>query len=316
MRKTIYTLFLFAVIIGGKLYANDYYWDYINALTKDDYQTAQAIINKNIGSMSLQDKKLILNFTITYSYGISTFNILNLLFSNKILPCDFDLFTAINRNHSNEVIEMIIRNGAKPNGEILLAAMEKQRFDLAKQFINAKVNVNYRYPLTKNYADGMTALLYAAKYNNFEMVKLLVENGANINTGAADGSTAFSIAMKNDNNEICGYLAKHGAIVTVNNSASAPLNQGISGLGGNPAVNFQGGSFRLSGSANTMKLTGNANSGNVSYADVANSRVINGLYKINGNNLSIITEGGTFVYKMDPNNSFSGYGEVWVKVGN
>jgi hypothetical protein len=49
---------------------------------------------------------------------------------------------------------------------------------------------------------------------------------------------------------------------------------------------------------------------------MANNRINNGLYRINGNNITIIIDGHTFVYKMDSNISFSGYGETWVRTGN
>jgi len=73
------------------------------------------------------------------------------------------------------------------NGEILLLTMEKQRFILAHQFIESGIDVNYQYPLTKSYADGMTPLLYAVKWDNFDLVKLLLEHGANINARAKNG---------------------------------------------------------------------------------------------------------------------------------
>jgi len=65
-----------------------------------------------------------------------------------------------------------------------------------------------------------------------------------------------------------------------------------------------------------MKFTGNQNSGNVNYVNMANNRVIKGFFKINGSNLTIIMEGHTFEYRVDSNESFSGNGEVWVRIGN
>ena len=308
-------LFLFQI---GILYANDYYWDLINSFIYSDFRKTETIINENISSMSAQDKRLVMNFALTYSRGENAGNVLNLLLSKNILPNSFDLYTAVSRNQSNAVIQSIMQSGARPNGEILLLAMEKQRFDLARLFIASGSDVNYRYPLTRNYADGMSPLLYACKWNNFEITRLLVENGANINTRAADGSTVLSIAETNGNNEMYNYLIEHGAVAAPNN-VSPPQNAGLIETLENQAVNFQIGTYRPVGGVNySMRFSGHANSGSVSYANNSAGRVYTGIYRINGNNLTIIMEGQTFetTYRIDSNTSFSGNGEVWMRVNN
>jgi hypothetical protein len=229
------------------------------------------------------------------------------------------LYTAINRNQTNAVIQIIMQSGARPNGEILLLAMEKQRFDLAGLFIVTGVDVNYKYPLSRNYADGMTALLYACKWNNFEITRLLVENGADINARTADGNTALTMAAANGNSEIYNYLVEHGAVETRNNVVTPPRNTGIIDILENQAASFQTGTYRPAGGVNySMRFTGNANSGSVSYANITAGRVYNGVYRINGNNLTILIEGYAFeiIYRIDSGTSFSGNGEAWVRVNN
>ena len=300
------------------IYADDYKWDLVNALANNDYQKIEAIIKDNVKSMSAAEKRLVMNFTLTYSSGETTLRTVNLLAGYNILPNSYDLYTAINRNQSNNVIQLLMQKGAKPNGEILLSATEKQRFDLAKQFVLAGVNVNYQYPSGKSYSDGMTPLLYACKWNNLELTKILVENGANINTRAADGSTALSIAQENGNNAISSYLTEHGAIDTRNNIVPSSQNNGIANVLDNRVMNFKIGTYRLSSNNASMKFTGNANanSGSVSYANISNNSVNNGVYRINGNTLTIVIDTYTFVYKIDSNESFSGNGEIWVRTGN
>jgi ankyrin repeat protein len=207
-----------------------------------------------------------------------------------------------------------LRNGAIPNGEILLLAMEKQRFDLAKQFIETGVDVNYQYPLSKSYADGMTALLYASKWENFELVKLLVEHGANVNISAVDGNTALSIARINNNDTIYNYLIEHGGTEQADNNTSLE-NTGISSLlDNNETIAFQKGTYRLFNGNMDIKFLENTNSGNINYTK--NGKLNNGLYRIEGTNLTIIMEGRTFVYKIVSNMSFSGNGEEWIRIGN
>jgi ankyrin repeat protein len=304
------------ILFTGISYADDYKWDLVNALINNDFQKIETIIKSNIDTLLESEKRLVMSFTLTYSYRETTVKTLNLLFSNNIFPNNFDLYTAINRNQSNDVIQLLLQNGSKPNGEILLLAMEKQRFDLAKQFIETGVDVNYQYPLSKNYADGMMPLLYASKWNNFELVKLLVEKGANINARAKDGNTALTMAQTNGNNEIYNYLTEHGAVEPRNNAASPQQSTGIAGMLDNQVTDFQIGTYLLSGGGSSMKFTGNSKSGSISYANITSNKISNGFYRVNGNNITIIIDGYTFVYKMDSNVSFSGNGETWVRTGN
>jgi hypothetical protein len=311
IRKVIIlSIFLF---FSETVYAEDYKWDLINAMVKNDLEKIENIIKTNIAAMSVSDKRLVMSFALNYSSGENTLRVCELLLKYNISPNAFDLYTAINRNRQNNTIQFLLQNGASPNGEILLLTMERQRFDLAKQFIEMNVDVNYRYPLTSNNADGMTPLLYASKWENLEMVKLLVEHGANTNIQAVNGDTALSIARKNNNGVIYNYLAEHGAIEQVNNS---PLqNTGISSmLDSNKPANFQRGTYRLSNGTMEIKFLGNLNSGNINYT--RNGKLNNGSYKIEGNNLTIIMENRTFVYKIDSDVSFSGNGEIWARIGN
>jgi ankyrin repeat protein len=318
MKKSCFAVIVLLILFTGIVYADDYKWDLVNALINDDFQKIETIIKGNIDTMPASEKRLVMNFTLTYSYRETTVKTLNLLLSYNIFPNNFDLYTAINRNQSNTVIQLLLQNGSKANGEILMLTMEKQRLDLAKQFIETGIDVNYQYPLSKNYADGMTPLLYASKWNNFELIKLLVEKGANINVKAKDGNTALTMAQTNGNNEIYNYLIEHGAVEPRNNAAfpSQTQSTGIAGMLDNQITAFQRGTYRLSGGSSSMKFTGNSNSGSISYVNMTNNKVNNGLYRINGNNITISIDGYTFVYKMDSNASFSGNGEIWVRAGN
>jgi hypothetical protein len=312
MRK----IFLCVIILAfsEKIYTDEYRWDLINALVRSDLETIESIIKTNITTMSVTDKRLVMNFALNYSSGDNTLRVCELLLKYNIRPDAFDLYTAINRNRQNSTIQFLLQNGAVPNGEILLLTMERQRYDLARQFIKAGVDVNYQYPLSRNYADGMTPLLYASKTENFEIVKLLVEHGANINIQAVNGDTALSIARRNKNDTIYNYLIEHGANELVNNNIPLQNTGILSILDNNELVNFQRGTYRPFNGTMEIKFLGNTNSGNINYT--RNGRLNDGLYRIDGNNLTIIMENRTFVYKIDSNVSFSGNGEMWVRIGN
>jgi len=60
-----------------------------------------------------------------------------------------------------------------------------------------------------------TALAYACKYNHNEVIKLLVDSGANVNQTVNVGSTPLQIALNNDNTEIAEYLISHNADIDI-----------------------------------------------------------------------------------------------------
>jgi len=311
-RKVFFSLTLI-VFLCGPVSADDYKWDLIDALYRSDLETIDNILKANINTMPAAEKRLVMNFAMNYSSGENTVKVCELLLKYDIRPTSFDLYTAINRNRQNSAVQFLLQNGAVPNGEILLLTMEKQRFDLARQFIESGVDVNYQYPLIRNYADGMTPLLYASKWNNLEIVRLLVERGANVNTRAVNGDTALSLAQKNNNNAISNFLIERGAVEMANNTPSQ--NTGIAGMN-DQGINFQNGSYRLSGSTKYIRFSGNAATGTVNYVDIMNSISDNGIYRITGNNLTVSMGGRTYAYRLDSNESFSGNGEIWVRTGN
>ena len=163
MKNPLFPIFILLLSLSQTTYADDYKWSLIDAMMKNDLETIENIINTNITTMTVTDKNLVMNFAMNYSSGENTLKVCQLLLKYNIRPSAYDLYTAVSRNRQDGAIQFLLQNGAVPNGEILLLAMEKQRFDLAKQFIEAGADVNYRYTLTKNYADGMTPLLYAVK---------------------------------------------------------------------------------------------------------------------------------------------------------
>jgi hypothetical protein len=300
--------------LAGNLFAIDYQWDFVNAVSKADLPAIEKIIKTNINTMSALDKRVVMNFAVIYARGETALKVFDILQKHNIQPDSFDLYTAIDKNQSDSVIQFLLNNGIEANGEILLLAMEKQRFNFAQQFIKAKVDVNYQYASTKPYADGMTSLLYAVKYDNFELVKLLLENGSNIDAVAKDGNTALSLAQKNENNIIYNYLTEHGATQVGHNVQQPPQNTGIASVLDNQVLDFQTGTYRIFGKNIDIKFSGGKQSGNISY--ILNGRANKGFYRIENKNISITMEGRTFTYNMDSNASFSGNGEVWVRIGN
>lgn len=60
-----------------------------------------------------------------------------------------------------------------------------------------------------------TALAYACKYGHSDIVKFLVENGANVNETVNTGSTPLAVALLAGNFDIADYLVKNKADVNI-----------------------------------------------------------------------------------------------------
>lgn len=69
----------------------------------------------------------------------------------------------------------------------LFVAISKGDVATVKKFVEYGVNVNE----SKN---GMTPLMYAARYNNAEIAKFLIEKGADISAKDNNGYTALKLA--------------------------------------------------------------------------------------------------------------------------
>lgn len=58
---------------------------------------------------------------------------------------------------------------------------------------------------------GPSLIAEAARNNNLEVIKFLVEHGANVDTMNGDAYTALLFSIKNGNDKIFDYLFNHGA---------------------------------------------------------------------------------------------------------
>jgi hypothetical protein len=325
-RLCMVALVLCAFFAAPGLGADDFKWNLVNALTKNDIQTSKSLIQEHTAGMSDAEKRLVVNFVLNYTRGENTKKLLEFLNTNSVSISQFDLYTALNRSHEDGVIQFILDQGIPPNGEILLLAAEKQRFGFVRKFAEMGADVNYRYPQNKAYADGMTALLYAARWNNFELVQFLVERGANINWYARDGSSAASIAYENGHMPVYTYLKEKGAdfepeqaVQTVPDANALPLRTsggtGVSALLNSQAPALRNGTYRLPGNAVEISLAGNANPGTIRYINSL-GKESSGFFLVDGSILTLVMEGRSFTYRIVSDASFSGNGETWVRTGD
>jgi len=93
------------------------------------------------------------------------------------------------------------------DGSIIIAMSEVQSYQLAKLLIDKGVDINYK---TKR---GKTALMIASSESNLDTVKLLIDSGADLNLVSDGGGSALTYAAQKGNLEIAKLLLRRGANV-------------------------------------------------------------------------------------------------------
>lgn len=104
-------------------------------------------------------------------------------------------------NAQLEKYEVVTFKDATP----LCTAISKGDILIVRKFIEYGANVNEK-------SNGMTPLMIAARYNNVEILKLLIENGAKVDIQNENGFTALKFAQLSNATEaatfLSGYLKK------------------------------------------------------------------------------------------------------------
>lgn len=127
--------------------------------------------------------------------------------------CSFD---------SMEALKLLLDNGASADGgsvkgEPLNDACLYGKTEIAQYLADKGANVNLVY----KYKDGSstdTALLQAVKSGSYEIIKLLVQHGAEVNYKDADGNTVLMNACMYGSKNIIEYLIQKGAKINDQNS--------------------------------------------------------------------------------------------------
>ena len=116
-----------------------------------------------------------------------------------------------------DVVALLIAKGAYINTEdayskdtALKAAACVGNSELVKILINAGADLNVKD------RDGYTALHLAARNKRIEAVELLIKAGADLNTESERGDTPMDEALGYTHNDVVGLLALHGARINKN----------------------------------------------------------------------------------------------------
>ena len=109
------------------------------------------------------------------------------------------------RDGQTEIIELLRVHGAKKGFSNLLRAINSGDIEQVKLLISQGADVN-----TKNNA-GQTLLHIACRSGNKEVVEFLIDQGANINSKSNRDLTPLDLAQRAGHTEIVELLEKHGA---------------------------------------------------------------------------------------------------------
>ena len=123
--------------------------------------------------------------------------------------------------NSFESIKILLENGADVNakGDDGMNAFIQSTFGILSKKVLTEVmdlllenGANVNSALISKNAAGWTALHFAAVNGDYDLVKYLLSRGANVNHTSDEGSTALSLARQEKYKEIISLLKEHGAL--------------------------------------------------------------------------------------------------------
>ncbi len=123
----------------------------------------------------------------------------------------YDGFTALSLAaffNQTDIAKLLVDKGADPNlhatnptkVNALHAAVAKENYELCRLFIEKGVDVNAVQ------TQQVTALHAAAQRGNLKLIKLLVENGAIVHSKMENGDTSIDIAKREGHRHVEEYL--------------------------------------------------------------------------------------------------------------
>ncbi|MCH5600242.1 ankyrin repeat domain-containing protein [Niabella ginsengisoli] len=127
------------------------------------------------------------------------------------------LFKAVENSDVEKVIELL-EKGEDPNAYSkdglfpLWRAAADNNIEIAKILLKRGANVKQRDKIKPAFS---TAISYPCQEGYLDMVKLLVENGADVNIKEFRDFTPIRIAARNGHLDIVKYLADKGAVIDI-----------------------------------------------------------------------------------------------------
>ena len=180
--------------------------------------------DKNSINFALIDNKTPLIIAVGNSY-LETAKIL-IENGADVNSVDFEGWSALSyavNNGDIEIAKLLLTNKAKIKDELLLAIKSpivESRIDMMKLLIDNGANINYTDE------NEFTPLNIAIETGDMELTKFLITNGANVNSLMQDGVSLIVYAISQNNMDLLQILIENGA--NVNNTtgdywAGSPL---------------------------------------------------------------------------------------------
>lgn len=126
---------------------------------------------------------------------------------------DFEGWSALSyavNNGDIEIAKLLLTNKAKIKDELLIAIKSpivESRINIIKLLIDNKANINYTDE------DEFTPLNIAIEIGDMELTKFLITNGANVNSLMQDGVSLIGYAIAQNNMDLLQILIENGANV-------------------------------------------------------------------------------------------------------
>ena len=192
----------------------------LESLSQNSAKIMQMIIDK-------VDKKLINDSLegktpLIIAVGNSYIDTAKILIENgaDVNAIDFEGWRALSyavNNGDIEIAKLLLENKAKIKDELLIAIKSpivESRINMMKLLIDNKANINYTDE------NGFTPLNIAIESGDMELTKFLITNGANVNSLMQDGVSLIGYAIAQNNMDLLQILIENGANVNNTNGDS------------------------------------------------------------------------------------------------
>ena len=173
--------------------------------------------DKNIINDSLEGKT-----PLIIAVGNSYIDTAKILIENgaNINAVDIEGWSALSyavNNGDIEIAKLLLENKAKIKDELLIAIKSpivESRINMMKLLIDNKANINYTDE------NGFNPLNIAIESGDMELTKFLITNGANVNSLMQDGVSLIGYAIAQNNMDLLQILIENGANVNYTNGDS------------------------------------------------------------------------------------------------
>ena len=173
--------------------------------------------DKNIINDSLEGKT-----PLIIAVGNSYIDTAKILIENgaNINAVDIEGWSALSyavNNGDIEIAKLLLENKAKIKDELLIAIKSpivESRINMMKLLIDNKANINYTDE------NGFNPLNIAIESGDMELTKFLITNGANVNSLMQDGVSLIGYAIAQNNMDLLQILIENGANVNNTNGDS------------------------------------------------------------------------------------------------